>query len=272
MLPVSSGLYHSPEAGPFPLLRYDSHLSWTHSIGWDFRYPARGTTNNYGQVSPFDYLRGERAVIVLGDSFVEGQSNDYQDSLQGRLQGKLQGKPVYSFGMSGNSLSDYIATVQIISADFKFDALVFYIVDGDIRESFDGDPGHYLLAGSPDELYLRYKAKGAQSALGRALRGIGGSALVNYAFGNLRFQMNDLLPTAAKSKPVTAPASANPTRTDRDRRAVDFFLDNLERAAVAPSRVVLALDSDRYRIYDPKLASRPKDLPINREYLASEAR
>jgi len=200
------------------------------------------------------------------------QLNNYQDSLQGRLRDDLQGKPVYSFGMSGNSLSDYIATVQITSADFKFDALVFYIVDGDIRESFDVDPGHYMLAGWPDALYLRYQPKGAQSTLGRVLRGIGGSALVNYAFANLRFQINDLLPTAAKSKPVTAPASAVDTRTDRDRRAVDFFLDNLARTPVVPSRVVLALDSDRYRIYDPKLADRPKDDPINRQYLASEAR
>jgi hypothetical protein len=272
MLPVTRGLYHSQDVGTFPLLRFDPHLSWTHSIGWDFRYPVHGTTYNFGQVSPFDYVQGERAVVVVGDSFVEGQLNYYQDSLQGRLQGELQGKPVYSFGMDGNSLSDYIATVQIISADFKFDALVFYIVDGDIRESFDEDPGHYLLAGRPDALYLQYQPKGPQSTLGRAVRDIGGSALVSYAFANLRFQMNDLLPSAAKSRRATTPASGADTRIDRDRRGVDFFLDSLEKAAVAPSHVVLALDSDRYRIYDPHLARRPKDDPINRQYLASEAR
>jgi len=64
-LPVSSGLYDAQEVGPFPLLRFDSHLSWTHSIGWDFRYPVHGTTNNYGQVSPFDYVQGESAVKQL---------------------------------------------------------------------------------------------------------------------------------------------------------------------------------------------------------------
>ncbi len=270
MLPVTRGLYRAQDVGTFPLLRFDSHLSWTHSIGWDFRYPVQGTTNNYGQVSPFDYLQGERAVVVLGDSFVESQLNRYTDSLQGRLHAELQGKSVYSFGMSGNSLSDYIATIQIISADFKFDALVFYIVDGDIRESFDGDPGHYYFADHPGALDLRYQPKGAQSTLGRVRQAIGGSSLVDYVFANLRFQMRDLLPSGAKVKPTASAVVPVDARIDRDRAAVDFFLDGLERADVAPSRVILALDSDRYRIYDPNLASRPKDDPTNRQYLARE--
>src|SRR5205814_1932545 len=125
-------------------LQYEPDQRWTHSIGWDLRFPTSGKTNNYGQVAPFDYRAGNPATILIGDSFVEGQLNTAEDSLLGQLvAARVSTAAVYAFGMSSNSLSDYLATARYAAHEFATDALVFLIVDGDVSESLIPEEGHF---------------------------------------------------------------------------------------------------------------------------------
>lgn len=269
-LPVTKGLLLAHDQGSFPLPAYEPNLQWTHSIGWDLRLPIHGRTNNFGQVSPFDYREGARILAVVGDSFVEGQLNNYPDSLQGRIAAALPAQgPVYSFGLGGNSLSDYVATVEIVAREFALDTCVFYIVDGDIRESFDGDPGHYRFVQDPGGTRLEYVRLPPVSWRGRLLRSIGESSLLFYMFSNLRFQPRDLLPGAMKSTPAPAPAATR--HATRDRAGIEAFLDGIVSAGITPSRVVLVLDSDRFALYRRDSDARTKDDPAERDFLMSEA-
>jgi hypothetical protein len=270
-LPVTKGLFRAHDATTFPLPAYEPDLRWTHSIGWDLRFPVHGRTNNYGQVSPFDYQKARKVTAVIGDSFVEGQLNAYPDTLQGRLAATLRGsESVYSFGIGGNSLSDYAATTRIVSREFDIDALVFYIVDGDIRESFDGDPGHYRYVAAGDTVRLEYVPLPPLSWRGRLLRRIGESSLLFYVFANLRFQPHDLVFRASQPKP--APVDVARAGAARNLSVIAAFLDELQHSGIAPQRIVLVLDSDRYALYRGTTDVQPKDDARQRALLAAEAR
>ena len=172
--PVSKGLYRDrrPDLA-FPL-RYEAALPWTHSIGWDLRFPTGGLTNNYGQVAPFDYRVGSRATVLIGDSFVEGQLNSATESLLGQLAAARGGaEAVYAFGMSSNSLSDYLAAARYAAREFRTDALVFLIVDGDVSESLYREEGHYFFTVDGTSARLEYQPLGPPSMVARALKPLG---------------------------------------------------------------------------------------------------
>jgi hypothetical protein len=270
-LPVSKGLFRAEDTSNSPLPAYLPSSRWVHSIGWDLQFPIRGQTNNYGQVSPFDYVKGERAIVVIGDSFIEGQLNEYPDTLQGRLAAMVRCCHVYSFGLGGNSLSDYLATARIAASEFDVSALVFFVVDGDIRESFDVDRGHYrFVEDGADGLQLRYEPQAAISTRGRWLRKIGDSSLLFYVFSNLRFKPRDLLPSGMQKMPATGAPAAPRARQPRNLEAARGFLDGIAHIGVPPDRIVLVLDSDRYALYG-RPAGEPKDDTESRSFLASEA-
>jgi hypothetical protein len=272
LLPVTKGLFRAHDTEAFPLPRYESNLQWTHSIGWDLRFPVHGRTNNYGQVSPFDYVAGRPVVALIGDSFVEGQLNAYPDTLHARLAEALEvpNERVYAFGLGGNSLSDYLATASITAREFRLDALVFFIVDGDIRESLDVDRGHYRFVGGDDTLRLRYEPLPPVSARGRALRLVGDSSLLFYAFSNLRFQPRNLMPGFLKT--AAAPASTPaPAAIERTHAIIDAFVEGIAELGVSPERIVLVIDTDRYALY--RGATDPlKDSPDARARLMAAAR
>jgi hypothetical protein len=271
LLPVSKGLFLAYDSGAFPLPRYEAHLRWTHSIGWDLRFPVEGRTNNYGQVSPFDYVDGSAAVALIGDSFVEGQLNAYPDTLHARLADALAvpNERVYAFGLGGNSLSDYLATATIAARQFKLDALVFFIVDGDIRESLDFDRGHYRFVKENGVLRLHYEPLAPLSARGRALRLIGDSSLLFYAFSNLRFKPRDLLPSFANTTSVRR--APMPAAIPRNDAIIDAFLQGVAAIGIPADRVVFVVDSDRYALYRTAQDT-PKDAPQARAHLIASAR
>ena len=119
-LPVPMGLYRTQRYDEWPLRSYEPKLPYTYSKSWALRNAHRGMTNNYGHIAPFDFHKDSAPVIVLGDSFVEGLMNAYPETLQGRL-GALLGDPqsVYGLGVSGLSISDYLALSRLARDEFK---------------------------------------------------------------------------------------------------------------------------------------------------------
>jgi hypothetical protein len=101
---------------------------------------------------------------------------------------------------------------------------------------------------------------------------LGEPAIYSYVRSNLKFVPANLVGAfefdkgrARRSRPTrTAPPERSPSPTG--------FINGLSRASgIAPRCTVLLLDADRYAIYDPLQASRPKDPAPLRAYFIERA-
>ena len=100
---------------------------------------------------------------------------------------------------------------------------------------------------------------------------IGDISLYRYLQVNLGLSLPRLSAWPKREAPAAAPKAAE--RTDASLYpVVDYFLRNLPATLGLPPRcVVFLLDSDRYAIYKPELASKRLDDPQLRGYFQREA-
>ncbi len=269
-LPVPMGLYRTRHYEQWPLQGYEPSRPYTYSRTWSLRNVHHGMTNNYGHLAPFDYKPASMPVIVLGDSFVEAQMNAYSETLQGRL-GVLLDAPhkVYGLGYSGLSISDYLAVSRLARSEFSPSAAVIVISDGDISESVSGELGHYSFALKNGAVELIYRPLAEETTLNRIRARIGEISLYRY-LQNLGLSPDNVL---ARLRPAPVPAAVGEeSRPDRLYPVVDAFLRDLSPALGVPPRcIAFLLDSDRYAIYRPELASKRKDDPELKAYFLRQA-
>jgi hypothetical protein len=275
VLPVPMGLYRTENYQRWPLENYQPHLRYTTSMSWELRNVRYGSTNNYGQIAPFDFVPRSRPIIVVGDSFVNSEMNWYRDTLQGQLGDLLRRREaVYGLGANGLSISDYLALAKMAGDEFSPAGAAFLIIDGDVSESLLRQLGHYNFAVLDDRVELQYWPLRGTST-GKSLRRVvGDSALYRYVELNLRFDAEHLL---AQSLGPAVPASRDGAlrrpMLPSERRAIDYFLDNLGRELkLAPSSVVLLFHSDTYAIADPAAAVSVKDSAEVVRYFTGRAR
>jgi hypothetical protein len=264
LLPVSAGLYQSEQLETRPLRTYQAHLPFTYSMTWEMRDVRHGWTNNYGQLATFDYAPRSRPVIVVGDSYIESQMNDYRDTLQGQLGNMLGASDrVFGLGVSGMSMADYLVVASQASAEFARRAAVFLVVDGDIAGSLIDQAGYSHFRETPGGLTLVRHPRAIHSWLTRVRQSVGDIYLFRYVTQNLRFALPSL--GQAPAAPAAAPDATQLAAVDR------FLADLPRRSGVAPGCIALLLDGDRYAIYDPRLATAPADLAEARAYLIRRA-
>jgi hypothetical protein len=275
-LPVSMGMHRTLQYERWPLNNTQPHLHYTYSIGWAMRNAHRGTTNNYGQVAPFDFRAGRHPVVVIGDSYVESMMNDYADTLQGQLAARIGvGDSVYGLGVSGLSASDYVALSRQARDEFAPAAAVFVITDGDLVESLMPQLGSYYLVPNAGMLQLHYEPMKGDTLATTIRQFTGDISLHRYFQANLHFSLDPLF--ASLSQALTASSrGANETGAVLDVEAqmkvADWFLDELPSSlGLPPACVVLLVDSDRYAIYRPESASPRKDSAAARQHLIDRA-
>jgi hypothetical protein len=270
LLPTTSGLQPSEAVDSYPLRAYEPSRAYQYSYGWSMLNAHSGSTNNYGQVAPFDYRAGSRPLIVVGDSYVESLMNEYGDTLQGLLGARLGAEhPVYSFGVSGMSASDYLVLARKARDEFAPKASVFVLTDGDFVESLARRAGGYYVAQRGTDLVLEYLPLSPNPAMEWIRSHIGRLALYDYLQLNLKFSPASVLASALAFGTGNArPASSWSPPSNGGQQVLDWFLRELPQASgVPPSCTVLLVDSDRYAIYDPSMASPPKESPETRSRL-----
>lgn len=256
-LPVSMGLYRTRNHDAWPLYAYGPHQNFTHSVTWQMLNSNRGTTNNYGQISPFDLIQGSRPVVVIGDSFIEAMMNRYEDTLQGELGRLLKDKvPVYGFGFAGNSLAEYLTVARMAKSEFSPQALVFLVIDNDIKESYLRRVGHRFFEINGVDVREAYLPLNTISLGKRIREAIGDSALFRYVQVNLGFSLDGVLARRVKTD-VLRPQILLQKGEEQSRKAVDYFLKTLaEISGVPQESVVFVFDADREKLYDPTLPDR----------------
>lgn len=243
-LPVNTGMRLRPVDEENPVQRGVPYSKFTYSQGWDFANARTATLNNYGFYDNIDYTAQSRPVVVIGDSFVEGQMIAAGKSIAAQLRKQdnlLQ--LTYALGTSGAGLSDYVAFARFAVREFRPRALVVLIVDGDIKESLEPKKGGY---------YFRWKEGTAQ--LTRIDSGTGGylwnvltkSKLFLYLVQNLKFRPRKIVDSVSwhlKRGPEIDVASLS--------RAVEAFLSALPNASqLPPQRIALVFDPNRATLFD----------------------
>ena len=252
LLPVSSPPPIQPVTPEQPIGHFPPHVDYVYSTGWNFAVLSHKHTNNYGLNNIADYHPEERSPLfmVIGDSFVDALQVDAGKSAAELLNAGLRGAGrVYSIGLSGAPLSQYLAAAGYACATFHPQALAFVIIGNDFDES--------LLKYSDEPQLHHFDAEGRLVLSGYELplakKVLRHSAFVRYVMLNLvtgtrLIQIRHLL-RGAPAVPAAQAVSAEERLRD-SQHAVDLFFEQLPaQCNVSPSSVLFVLDAMRPEIY-----------------------
>lgn len=266
LMPVVTTSAWEPVNQQSPTLRYHGDITLTYSNGWDFSLHNRRRVNDHGFLNDQNYAPDDpRGLLaVIGDSYVEAFLNPYEKTFYGRLAAQANEQSrVYSFGVSGAPLSQYLHWAGFVKETFAPDALVVSIIANDFDESFyryKRTRGlHYFAEGESGEPARLIRVDREDSWIRKLLFS---SSLVRYLFFHL--QLGDVLKNAKDRLVKLWTGDDTPERfignvvaevpevQERDgRRATDLFLEALPRfSGLSPRKIVFVLDGVRPSLYD----------------------
>lgn len=218
--------------------------------GWNSIHPAYQPSRN-----------SRRRVAIIGDSYVEAFQVNPAESIGARLEALLgpASYEVYSFGISGAPLSQYLHMARYVAHDWHPDVIVIMIVHNDFIESYRLKPSRF----SSSFLHL---------AVGETVREVpplpydrrpitqwmlARSATLRFGF----YVWRALLESAANSsEPGQASArfeaNVNVTELDenepRIKRATGYLFEQFARVERSGVRVLCVMDGPREAIYEGK--------------------
>jgi len=280
-LPVSSATGTIPVDDANPVIRFTPNQPYTFSKGWDFAIVNTGRINNSGFINDQDYTRHDERgpLVIIGDSYVEAKMVPYEQTVQGRLARLLENKThVYSIGISGSQLAQYLAFAQYAWSEFHPEAMVFVIIGNDFDESltkYRNEPGlHYFQAkgGSGDFRLMRIDYQ--PSIWKKVFRN---SALVRYlmltvGIGNMSAPVSPRSDKGVQYVGNTA-AYVGEDRLADSRLVVDHFFSELPRLVpLGKTRILFVLDAMRPEIYSESDLSRAKGsyFDLMRQYFVEQ--
>ena len=238
-----------PDDEEYPFLRFQPEQEYTWSRGWNFEVVNQVRVNNYGFVSDHDYDAEATTPLlaVVGDSYVEAAMVPYGQTCAGRLATHLSPRlRVYSFGMSGAPLSQYLVYAQHLRDEFRPSGFVFIVVQNDFLRSllkYQWYPQHtYFDDGNAGELTF-VRLFRSRSWLQRSMSR---SNLLRYLYWNVGL--------AKKMIPMTRsnpnPNPKNAAELADSKRAIDHFFELLpEMSGLEPARIAFVVDGPRFTLY-----------------------
>jgi len=254
VLPVSTstdtGYYTDPV-----ILTYPPRHEWVASTGWDLRNAQHLVANNLGYAAHRDFVRDERAVALIGDSFVEASMLLASDRPGVQLEKSLGTRPVYAMGGPGTALLDYAERIRYAHDKLGVRDFVIMMERGDVAQSLCGSGNVNGPCLDRHTLAPRIETLAPASVAKRLLRH---SALAQYLVSQLRFSPVGLAAslkpawlTAARSAPEPQAPTDLGNGIENELRVVDamtkIFLDRIKPHV--PGKMVIVLDSDRHALY-----------------------
>lgn len=258
-LPVCSSMQKLPVDQHNPILRFPSNQRFTYAKGWNFEILNYGRFNNYGFVNNQDYQSNPEDLLlaVIGDSYVEALMVPYEQSLQGRLAELYKGKgKVYSFGISGSQLAQYVAMGEYVWREFHPQGLVFVIIGNDFDESLVQVRSglHLFKRHSQDQSLSLIRTDYQPTALETILKH---SAVVRYLWSTVGVGDLTRLPQWFTRSEVlyvgNTSRDASLERVRDSRLVVDSFFSELSRRVeLEPARIQFVVDGMRPQLYSPE--------------------
>ena len=254
ILPVSTSTETGYYTDPL-ILTYPPHHRWTMSTGWDLRNAQTLEANNWGYAAGRDFVRNERAVALIGDSFIEASMLAAADRPGAQLERALDFRPVYAMGNPGTALLDYAERIRFAHEQFGVRDFVVLMERGDVLQSLCGSGNTNGPCLDPKTLAPRNETLPVAGATKRILRH---SALAQYLFSQLKFNIQKIwrskpavLDKIPGAQALNSPATAMP---DVDAVSNAFF----ERIKPhVTGRLVIVIDSDRNALNHSQRAADP---------------
>lgn len=240
-----------------PVARFKENVDYLWSRDWNFSIVTRKRTNNQGFASDYDYVQGnsDPLMVVIGDSFVEAQQVANAASMAGILakQTEQTGR-VYSLGLSGAALSQYLVYAEYAKQKFSANAMVFIIVGNDFDESllkYKSAPSlHYFKEtdGGYELTRVDYKIGGLKKLLRK-------SAFSRYVFLNLQMKrLQNPFNNKKRKSPSefvgNVPRNVSDQRLEDSKTAVDEFFRQLpSRSDLSADKILFVVDGMRPNLY-----------------------
>lgn len=275
-LPVSYPPPLLPVTPQDPVTRFVPNVAYRYSTGPDFVIRAQKRTNNFGYNHYADYEPREDSALlmVIGDSFVEAQAVDNGKTAAELLHAQVQREGrVYSIGVSGAPLSQYLVFADYARRTFRPDGMAFFIIGNDFDESlikYKSEPRFHYFDERDGAVTLRrldYELSAAKKVLRH-------SAFLRYVMLNLVIERRVELLVKGERRPDAA-AAVDEKRLRDSERAADYFFERLPAmSGMEPRSIVFVLDAVRPAIYsDAELEASAGGFHARlRRYFAAQAR
>jgi hypothetical protein len=283
--PVYGGTHYMPVNQREPIMRFEPNRTFVWSKGWNFAIVNKIKTNNFGFINALDYDQKATSPLlaVIGDSYVEALMVPFNETIAGRLaQRFMNAGRVYTFGVSGAPLSQYLAYAEYVQDTFRPDGMIIVVIGNDFDESlmkYMPMPGfHFFVETSAGELVLE-RADFSVSFTKKMLRK---SALLRYLLANLQVEALPKRFKALVSKgdeyalfAGNSSADADSTRVADSKRVIEAFFDELPvRSGLRSSQILFVIDGIRPHLYDEKklALARGRYFDVMRRYFISSAK
>jgi hypothetical protein len=185
-LPVSTGYNLGGVDADHPISRGAAYSRYTYSRDWSFHLDNSGVLNNYGFRAAHDYAPEPRALIVVGNSFIQADAVAPPETITERLAARLQ-RPAYGVGVDGFSLADYLEAARWASAQFDARNFLVLLTTGDLTHSCMPRAGEHHLRFADGEISMALVERAPPSRLKRWLNH---SMLFRYLYDNLHAAAN----------------------------------------------------------------------------------
>jgi hypothetical protein len=261
------------------ILSYPPRHSWSVATGWDLRNSQALRANNLGFAAERDFVPDRRAVVLIGDSFVEASMLDAAARPGPQLARALgDARPIYAMGGPGSALLDYAERIRY--AYQRLDARNFVVLmeSGDVRQSICGSGNVHGPCLDDRSLLLRIQTLPAPSLAKRLLRQ---SAFAQFVAGQLKADFKRVAATAfiratpeqprkaddpGKAGGIAAATGLSEAGRARVAAVADAFW--LRIAEVAPqARIVFVVDGGRSPEVGPV-----SDIQLERQHFIEIAR
>lgn len=253
-----------------PVAHFEPNVDYRYSRDWNFSVVTRKHSNNYGFIHASDYRPEARSPLLalIGDSLVEANQVDAGKSAGELVNAALgaEGR-VYGLGISGASLSQYLAYAEFARKTFRADAMAFVIAPNDFDESllkYKSEPRFHYFADDGALRRLDYELSTTKKVLRQ-------SAVLRYMMQNL--EAGTRLQGLWKS-PRAQTGAALERRLADSYRAVDYFFDQLPgKSGLGRDAIVFVLDPWRPAIYSPETWAKAQNGYYGRmpRYFAAQA-
>ncbi len=242
-MPVHSGARMEATSADRPFSRYLPRQEYIYSHGWAFTNARHGVTNGEGFPNSPD-SGGERGVLIVGDSFIEGLMLDYRDTVQGYLDQHF-GVKVQAVAASGNGLADSLRIIDYFAPKIDPACVVVFVDQSNFTELLSepsrGHSGFVWSDGKVSVVHNEYRESPTKQVVQR-------SALARYIYYNLNFPqwLRQLRLGSSGRKNEAAAAD----RSAVEEEVLEYYLSEVRSIALAESfRVIFLLDGDREGIY-----------------------
>lgn len=250
--------YFDEEVG---ILKFNQEFGETGvvSLGKFGQEQYQWTINNHGWNSSIDYVheKGEKTrIAIIGDSYIEAFQVNSKDHLSRKLDQLLgENIEVYSFGVSGSPLSQYLHMARYVEETYQPDVMIVNVVYNDFDESLH----EWILRKSFMSLEIE-EGKPIQEIAPvkdpiNKLAFLKNSAFASYLLYNLKVRetFRDFLNSQKDRSTINANIYLDQLGNEKVYQGMDYVVEQFKQD-FPNTKVVFMMDAPREDIYKGKLS------------------